>query len=203
MPESSVFMRLAGGMAGYAVILGGLQGHISAYPLCYNIDTVKERKTFPKEQKRKGSDRPPKGEITMKNTNNYTIDIMTSTITLTKTFYKKATSNINNPEYKELKTLLADYPEYEMRFRESKKKESKKTYRNLTYGNMEKYIKASEKNPVALLSEFQTIKAKSCIQPSPYAYVKKWFLEQYPDYTESKMEAVTAMVIVDEERNVA
>ena len=57
----------------------------------------------------------------MKNTNNYTIDIMTSTITLTKTFYKKATSNINNPEYKELKTLLADYPKYEMRFRESKK----------------------------------------------------------------------------------
>lgn len=139
----------------------------------------------------------------MKNTNNYTIDIMTSTITLTKTFYKKATSNINNPEYKELKTLLADYPKYEMRFRESKKKEGKKTYRNLTYGNMEKYIKASEENPVVLLSEFQTIKAKSCIQPSPYAYVKKWFLEQYPDYTESKMEAVTAMSIVEEERNVA
>lgn len=45
IPAKPVFMRFAGVSAGYAMILGGLQGHISAYPLCYNIDTAKERKT--------------------------------------------------------------------------------------------------------------------------------------------------------------
>lgn len=192
-----VFMRLAGGITGYVVILGGLQGHISAYPLCYNIDTVRERKTFPKEQKRKGSDRPLKGENTMKNANNYTVDIMSKTIILTKAFYKRATSNIKNPEYKELKSIIADYPEYEIQLREIKKKTGKKTYRNLTYENMERYIRANEKNPDIVLARFHNIKESSHIQNSRYAYVKKWFLEQYPDYTEvtAEQETVTTIAI--------
>lgn len=141
----------------------------------------------------------------MKNANNYSIDIMSKTITLTKAFYKKATSNIQSPEYAELKTLMAEFPEYKIQLREIKKNTGKTTYRNLTYDNMEKYIEANEKNPVAMLAEFQNVKAKSCIQSSPYAYVKKWFLEQYPDYTESKTEQETdsTVSIVDKERNVA
>lgn len=120
----------------------------------------------------------------MKNTNNYTIDIMKGTITLTKTFYKKATSNINNPEYKELKTLLADYPEYEMKLREIKKKEGKKTNRNLTYGKMKVYISENSENVKTDLAEFEKVKRTSCIFPSPYAYVKEWFTEKYPEYEE-------------------
>ena len=53
---------------------------------------------------------------------------------------------------------------------------------------MEKYIKASEENGNAVLLKFERIKEQSYAQPSPYAYVKKWFLEQYPNYTESNHE---------------
>lgn len=149
----------------------------------------------------------------MKNTNNYTIDIMNSTIILTKAFYKKATSNINNPEYKELKTLLADYPDYEMKLREIKKNAGKKTNRNLNYGNMKVYINENAENVKLDLAEFEKVKRTSCIFPSPYAYVKEWFTNKYPEYEEwfeklNTKEEQTALVIkagnkTEAERNVA
>ncbi len=57
----------------------------------------------------------------MKNANNYTIDIMNSTIILSKAFYKRATNNVNNPEYTELKTLMTDYHDYKIQLREIKR----------------------------------------------------------------------------------
>lgn len=115
----------------------------------------------------------------MKNANNYTIDIMNSTIILSKAFYKRATSNVNNPEYTELKTLMTDYHDYKIQLREIKKNPSKKTNRNLTYGNMKKYINEIAK---ADLDEFEKVKNTSCVFPSPYAYVKEWFINKYPAY---------------------
>ena len=190
------------------MILGGLQGHISAYPLCYNIDTAKERKTFPKEQKIKGSNRPLKGEITMKNAN-YTIDIMGNTITLTKAFYKKATSNIKNPEYAELKALMAEFPDYTIQLREIKKNPSKKTNRNLTYGNMKIYICENAENVKVDLAEFEKVKKTSCVFPSPYAYAKNWFINKYPAYENgieqlnTQEETDTIMSVVGKEGKVA
>lgn len=115
----------------------------------------------------------------MKNANNYAIDIMSNTITLTKAFYKKATSNIQSPEYAELKALMAEFPEYKIQLREIKKNPSKKTNRNLTYGNMKKYINEIAKED---LDEFEKVKKTSCVFPSPYAYVKNWFINKYPAY---------------------
>ena len=39
------------------------------------------------------------------------------------------------------------------------------------------------------LQEFEKVKKASSIVPSPYAYVKKWFLKNYPDYLEIVEEA--------------
>ena len=118
----------------------------------------------------------------MKNASNYTIDIMNSTITLTKVFYKKATSNIQSPEYAELKALMAEFPKYKIQLREIKKNPSKKTNRNLTYGNMKVYINENAGNAKADLAEFEKVKKTSCVFPSPYAYVKDWFIKKYPEY---------------------
>ena len=131
----------------------------------------------------------------MKNANNYTIDIMNNTIILSKAFYKRATSNINNPEYKELKSIIADYPTCTIQLREIKKNPNKTSYRNLTYENMERYIRANEKNPDIVMARFHNIKESSHAQTSRYAYVKKWFLQQYPDYTEIKTEQETVTTI--------
>lgn len=118
----------------------------------------------------------------MKNANNYAVDFMNNTIIVSKAFYKKATSSIENPEYTELKTLIADYPEYKIKLREIKKKEGKRTNRNLTYSNMKKYIIESSANAKADLAEFEKVQKTSCVFPSPYVYVKDWFTKKYPAY---------------------
>lgn len=140
----------------------------------------------------------------MKN-NGFTINHVNKQIVVSKAFLAKA-SQLGTSEFETVRKLMEMLPRYKFVQKESiKKNPNKKTYRNLTYDNMKKYIEANEKNPVAMLAEFQNVKAKSCIQSSPYAYVKKWFLEQYPDYTESKTEQETdsTVSIVDKERNVA
>ncbi len=118
----------------------------------------------------------------MKNTNNYTVDFMNKTIIVSKTFYKKAISSINNTEYTELKVLITDYPKYKIKLREIKRKEGKKTNRNLTYSNMKKYITESVTDAKADLAEFEKVQKTSCVFPSPYVYVKDWFTKKYPEY---------------------
>lgn len=136
----------------------------------------------------------------MKN-NGFTINHVNNQIVVSKAFLARA-SQLGTQEFEKVRELREMLPGYTFVQKESiKKNPNKKTYRNLTYGNMEKYIRANEKNPLVMLAEFQTVKAKSCIQPSPYAYVKKWFLEQYPDYTESQTEQETD--ISNEEGKVA
>ena len=140
----------------------------------------------------------------MKN-NGFTIDHVNRQIVVSKAFLTRA-SQLGTQEFEKVRNLREMLPEYDFVKKESiKKNPNKKTYRNLTYDNMEKYIRAKEENPVVMLAEYEKIKAKSCIQSSRYAYVKKWFLQQYPDYNEIKTEQenATAMTIVDEERNVA
>lgn len=126
----------------------------------------------------------------MKNTNsnNHKIDYVKKTITLSKSFYEKACNINNTAEFEEMKKLRTEFPDFEFMVKQIKKKAGKKTYRNLTYENMEKYIEASEENGKSVLLKFERIKEQSHVQKSPYAYVKKWFLEQYPNYTESNHE---------------
>lgn len=202
-----VTMRFLGVKARYSLIFSLLQGHISAYSKCYNIITIKGEETSPERNKIKGGGQSPEGEFFMKNAKNYNVDFMSNSIIVTKSFYKKATSNVNNPEYKELKILLADYPEYEIKLREIKKKEGKKTNRNLTYDHMKEYINENAKNVKADLAEFEKIKKTSCVFPSPYAYVKDWFISKYSEYgkwfakletQENKQETDNAISIVEE-----
>lgn len=75
-----------------------------------------------------------------KNTN-YTIDFISASIVVTKKFYKAA-SILNSPEYKELMQLRHDNPGFSIVLREIKKKDGKKTYRNLTYENMKTFIES-------------------------------------------------------------
>ena len=74
---------------------------------------------------------------------NYNVDFFTSTIIITKKFYKAA-SVLNSPEYKEMMQLRRDNPDFTIVLREIKKKEGKKSYRNLNYENMRTFIENYE-----------------------------------------------------------
>ena len=113
--------------------------------------------------------------------NAYEIDHISATIVMTKKFYEAA-CHLNTPEYKELLAARRDNPTYKMEVREIAKAKNKKTYRNLTCENMKLFIEKSMESTQPLekrLAEYETVKALSKSQASPYAYIKAWFLTTY------------------------
>ena len=108
----------------------------------------------------------------------YEIDFINSKIILTKKFYKAA-SILNSSEYNIMIQLRTQNPGFEIVLKEIKKKEGKKSYRNLTYANMREYIITREGEKSETVAEFDRVMALSKIQAGPYAYVKTWFLKKY------------------------
>lgn len=112
----------------------------------------------------------------------FTIDHVKKEIIVTKSFLARA-SQLDTQEFDTVQNLMMILSDYKFVKRDSiKKNPNKRTYRNLTYKNMEKYIKLMDGS--SALQEFEKVKKASSIVPSPYAYVKKWFLKTYPDYLE-------------------
>ena len=112
---------------------------------------------------------------------NCEIKFIEKKIIVAKKFYKAA-SILNSPEYKELMQLRRDNPTFKMEVREITKATNKKTYRNLTYENMELFIKKSMESVRPLKErweEYETVRGLSKSQSAPYAYVKAWFLKVY------------------------
>ena len=66
---------------------------------------------------------------------------------------------------------------------------------NATFAQMEGFI-AKCANSEERLDVFEKIKALSKIQASPYAYVRKWFLENYANYAEDPEFDANGFVIV-------
>lgn len=94
-------------------------------------------------------------------------------IQVTKAFAKQARI-FGTPEYKKWKEVLAENPKAQMVTKKIKKNPEKKSNRNMTYENMELFIKQQE-NAKELLKEFERQKKLSKIKPYPYAAVLEWF----------------------------
>ncbi len=130
----------------------------------------------------------------MKKTNHCSIDPIKATIVMSKKFYNAA-CRLNTPEYKELMEARRDNPDYKIEVREIAKAAKKNTYLNLTYENMEIFIRNSMESTRLLedrLSEYKTVKELAKVQNSPYAYIKTWFLsvygEEYNKYKKNEEE---------------
>ena len=118
----------------------------------------------------------------------YEINHFQAKVILTKQF-AKAASTLNTPEYMTLLELRRNHPDYTFELREIRKKEGKKSYRNLTYERMEEYIIAREGKDSDALKEFEKVKMLSQVQAGPYAYVKSWFLKKYKDEFQKEEDA--------------
>ena len=114
---------------------------------------------------------------------NYEVDFIESKIIVSKKFYQAA-KTLNTNEYKTLVQLRTENPGFAIELRTIQKKEGKKSYRNLTYENMRKFILTSEGEESENLKNYDRILALSKTQAGPYAYVKTWFLKNYPKYNE-------------------
>lgn len=108
---------------------------------------------------------------------NYDFNYKTMTLTMTKSF-EDAIKDPFSAEYKILRQLRKDFPMLKI----SKKKTSHNG-KGLTYEKMEEYIKVYS-NSEEILPLFEMAKELSVIQSNKYGFVKKWFLNQFPDYKE-------------------
>lgn len=107
-----------------------------------------------------------------------------TTAQVTKAFAKNACI-FNSPEFKLWREYKAMFPAAEMVTKTIKRKSDKRTYKNLTYANMERFLKV-QPNGKALVEEFKQKKEEGSIQESPYRAVLAWFLEKFPQYDEYK-----------------
>lgn len=107
---------------------------------------------------------------------NYNYDVLNNTLTVSEKFLKAA-GKYNSPEYTVVKKLRADNPAMEIVVA----KKQKSVTKNLTFKQMEGFIEVVDADKAPL---FEKVKAISRVQPSPYHYVKTWFVRQFPNYTE-------------------
>ena len=113
----------------------------------------------------------------------YKINPIEKTITLSRKFLEGA-SVMDSPEYKELKRIQKENPDYTLVEREKiKQKEDKVTYSELTYAVMESIIRDSATDDA---DEAQKIAAFNGIKDfykdnkaTMYGHVKSWFVNNY------------------------
>lgn len=100
---------------------------------------------------------------------------------VTKAFMKNA-NIFGSTEYELWEQFIAKYPDAKMVTKSIKKNPNKKTYKNLKYENMEKYIKTVYGEESKYLAQFEKVKAASAIQKNPYKYVLDWFTATFEGY---------------------
>ncbi len=113
---------------------------------------------------------------------NAIITIDETTARVTKAFQKQARI-FGTPEYEMWKAYRQDFPGAKMATKTITRNTNKRTYRNLTYVNMELFI--SVHNP-QLLDKFEDEKKSAKAQENPYRAVLAWFLDKFPNYDDYK-----------------
>ena len=103
-----------------------------------------------------------------------------NTAQVTKAFMKQA-SIFGTDEFKLWREYKKEFPGAKMVTKSIKKNPNQKTRRNMTFANMETFIKTQD-NSKELEEEFKTIKQRSKIQKSPYQYVLEWFEARFAGY---------------------
>ena len=125
---------------------------------------------------------------------NIAANLIDNTLTVSKTFYKKA-SVCGSTEYYELRQAMIENPGFKIVF----KSIEKKTYNGLTFAVMKAYIE-TQPNSEKQLKVFEAVKRIAEMKGSKYPLTKKWFLNAYPDYKANDVkENETKTLISDDE----
>ena len=113
---------------------------------------------------------------------------------VTKAFQKQARI-FGTEEFKLWREYLKIFPKAKMTTKSIKKNPDRKSNRNLTYKNMEKFLRTLPDSE-SLLLEFETVKTRSCVKANPYHFTLVWFEEKV-----SRCDSYTSfMEEVEEER---
>lgn len=108
---------------------------------------------------------------------NFTLDHVNKIIYITKRF-ENAARIIGSDAYNQLVRLIKDFPNYSVSVIAPKKKQGKVSYKGLTIDEMKRFV-ATVGNDEALL--FNKVIDIAQNKTSPYAVIKKWFLNKYKE----------------------
>lgn len=122
-----------------------------------------------------------------------TANLPEGTLTVSKSFYKKA-SVFGSAEYYKLRQAMSENPGCTITFRTIEKK----TYGGLTFGVMKEYIE-SQPNSEKQLKVFEAVQRIAELKGGKYPLTKKWFLKSYPSFKENDIkELETAALVLGE-----
>lgn len=110
--------------------------------------------------------------------------------------FEKECQNPRSDEYKILKKVCKENPNFLVHVRTIKKNPNKETYPGLTYDYMRDYIilTSDPKDEIAAVAEFEHILLISKCQSKSrrYPLIKQWFLAKYPEVKEFGLAIVVA-----------
>lgn len=109
--------------------------------------------------------------------NGYNFDALNNTLTISASFAKKA-SKVGSLEYNIVVKLRRDFPN--LTIQQEAKKDGKKS---ITFAQMEAFIDL-HRNAEELKKLFNNVRKLSRVQPMPYKYVKEWFENRFPYYSD-------------------
>ena len=115
----------------------------------------------------------------------YEIDITTNTLYMNYKF-ANAAKDVFSKEYEIYQKICNDFQNIKVIVRAGRKTKTCNANKRLTYANMESYIKVQD-NADELMAAFVIAKEESKNKPSPYAFVRDWFVKQFPNYKECKI----------------
>ena len=94
--------------------------------------------------------------------------------------FARAAMNLTSEEYKLLRQVQTDHPDYTIVKREIKKNPNKESYCGLTYEYMDNYIASHDDNG-DVLKVYKELRLRAECHSIRYAHIKKWFLKIYPE----------------------
>ena len=142
-----------------------------------NLDIIKAQQGNTKPQQKYQGCGQRKGEIIMKKS---IVFVSETEAQVTKAFQKQAYI-FGTEEFKLWREYLVIFPDAKMTTKSIKKNPDRKTNRNLTYKNMEKFL-CTLPDAENLVKQFKVIKTRSCTQNYPYRFVLEWFEEKVSGY---------------------
>ena len=124
----------------------------------------------------------------------YSYDAISNTLTITADFAKKA-SQINTAEYRIVRQFRMENPGITI---ERKTTNSNCSHAGIKYEDMERYMSLCRTGET-YLRVFQTVKKLSKGQPSPYKYVRHWFDNLFPHYSEQPIIDADGFIVENHE----
>lgn len=127
-----------------------------------------------------------------RNTTGYTYDVLSDSLIITDAFAKRA-AILHSTEYNIIQEFRASHPGRPIV--PAEKKAAANRPLKLSFKQMGDFI-AKCRNAEERKARFEQVKALSKVQPSPYSYVKTWFLNNYANYSEQPEFDAEGFVIV-------